>query len=154
MRLSELLSPDRISILSSDESSLDKHKLLARLAALLSPHTQIDTSAIEATLVDRESVQSTGIGGGVAIPHGAMPSLTVQCAALIVSSAGVAFDAIDAAPVHLIFAVIGPKHAAGEHLKTLARISRVFRNRDYCVALAQNGDRDSIYRSLVSEDGP
>ncbi len=154
MRLSELLSPDRISILSSDESSLDKHGLLGRLSTLLSPQTRIEAPLIAETLAERERIQSTGIGGGVAIPHGAMSLLTNQCAALIVSSAGVDFDAIDSAPVHLIFAVIGPKHAAGEHLKTLARISRVLRSRDYCVALSQSTDAHGIYCSLVNEDGP
>jgi PTS system nitrogen regulatory IIA component len=154
MRLSELLSPDRIVILRDSESSLAKPPLLRRLAALLAPQTHVDASLIEGTFVERESVQSTGIGGGVAIPHGAMAQLTTQCAALIVSRAGVDFDAIDGAPVHLIFGVIGPKHAAGVHLKTLARISRVLRNRDFCVGLAQQTDASDIYRSLVSEDGP
>ncbi len=154
MRLSELLSPDRILILSNDESSLGKQHLLRHLAILLSPESHVEAGLIEATFVEREGVQSTGIGGGVAIPHGAMAQLATQCAALIVSKVGVNFDAIDGAPVHLIFGVIGPKHAAGVHLKTLARISRVLRNRDFCIGLSQHTDAGDIYRSLVSEDGP
>jgi PTS system nitrogen regulatory IIA component len=154
MRLSELLSPDRILILANDESSLGKLRLLRHLADLLAPATGVDAVLIEATFVERETVQSTGIGGGVAIPHGAMAQLTSQCAALIVSQEGVDFASIDGAPVYLVFGVVGPKHAAGVHLKTLARISRVLRNRDFCVGLSQRADPADIYRSLVNEDAP
>jgi PTS system nitrogen regulatory IIA component len=154
MRLSELLSPDRILILAHDESSLGKLRLLSKLADLLAPAASVEAALIEATFVEREAVQSTGIGGGVAIPHGAMAQLTSQCAALIVSQKGVEFASIDGAPVHLVFGVVGPKHAAGVHLKTLARISRVLRNRDFCLGLSQSADAGEIYSSLVNEDAP
>ncbi len=82
-------------------------------------------------LTEREQLQSTGIGEGVAIPHGALPQLETQFAALLIVPEGLDFAAIDALPVNILFAVITPKRATGEHLKTLARVSRLLRNKAF-----------------------
>lgn len=79
-------------------------------------------------LCEREALQSTGIGDGVAIPHGAMEGLESQRAALLVCPEGLPFEAIDGRPVRILFAVVGPKRTTGEHLKTLARVSRLLRD--------------------------
>lgn len=79
-------------------------------------------------LCEREVLQSTGIGDGVAIPHGALDALEAQRAALLVCPDGLPFDAIDGRPVRILFAVVGPKRTTGEHLKTLARVSRLLRD--------------------------
>ena len=77
---------------------------------------------------DRESLQSTGVGSGVAIPHGRVGSLDRFIGALAIHPRGVEFGSIDGEPVSILFALIGPEKAAGEHLKCLARIGRLLRD--------------------------
>jgi PTS system nitrogen regulatory IIA component len=107
---------------------------------------------VERILVERESLQSTGIGEGVAIPHGALPQLDAQCAALLIVPEGVPFDAIDQALVTILFAVIGPKRATGEHLKTLARVSRLLRNKAFRDQLVGASDAHLAYDLIASEE--
>ena len=143
MRLTDLLTPDRVGIerlsLSDDGRrrgnpdtiTFDKAQALARLAAMLASGASVARSEVERVLLEREALQSTGIGEGVAIPHGALAQLENQCAALLIVPGGVEFSAIDDTKVNILFAVIGPKRATGEHLKTLARVSRLLRNRGF-----------------------
>jgi PTS system nitrogen regulatory IIA component len=77
---------------------------------------------------ERERLQSTGIGDGVAIPHTSLEAATRRAAALVLSNKGLPFDAIDGANVHIVLGVIGPKDATGEHLRVLARVSRLLRD--------------------------
>ena len=79
-------------------------------------------------LMERERLQSTGVGGGVAIPHGSLDKLDRTLGAVLLCPSPIDFDAIDGAPVSILFAVVGPRRAAGEHLKTLARVSKLLRD--------------------------
>src|SRR5262249_50394398 len=99
-------------------------------------------------LGEREALQSTGIGDGVAIPHGALESLSRQIAAVLICVDGVPFDAIDGRPVRILFAVGGPKRATGEHLKTLARISRLLRDLDFREKLLSASDRNEAFELI------
>ena len=150
MQLTDLLSADRVAIERAERQSTDFTKprsLIALLSRLLASGTQLAPEVIEKVLVEREHLQSTGIGEGVAIPHGAMAQLENQCAALLIIPNGVDFAAIDGAKVTILFAVIGPKRATGEHLKTLARVSRLLRNkgfRDRLIARAERRTRRTI----------
>jgi len=135
MRLTDLLSPERVIIRRNRASDqfepFDKAHAIGLLASMLGNHDGTTTAEIERILLEREALQSTGIGEGVAIPHGAMPQLQEQVAALLIVPEGVEFQAIDDAPVSILFGVIGPKRATGEHLKTLARVSRLLRSKDF-----------------------
>ena len=133
MRLTDLLTPDRVGIAhnGSGDDSFDKAQALSRLAAMLASGADVARSEVLRVLLERETLQSTGIGEGVAIPHGALAQLENQCAALLIVPEGIDFNAIDDAKVNILFAVIGPKRATGEHLKTLARVSRLLRNRSF-----------------------
>jgi PTS system nitrogen regulatory IIA component len=89
-----------------------------------------DRSAADAILTavrEREDVLSTGIGGGVAIPHGKTPVVDQLVMAAGVSAAPIDFDALDGAPVQLFFLLIGPESASGAHVKALSRLSRILR---------------------------
>jgi PTS system nitrogen regulatory IIA component len=152
MRLTELLTPNRVGIERQNGADLDKGKALSRLAAMLSSGATISTGEVERVLVERESLQSTGIGEGVAIPHGALPQLDAQCAALLIVPDGVDFDAIDDTPVTILFAVIGPKRATGEHLKTLARVSRLLRNKGFRDQLVGASDARVAYDLIAKEE--
>jgi nitrogen PTS system EIIA component len=132
MRLTDLLTPDRVSVQHNGAAHpMDKAAALTALARMLTVGTQVDAGRAERVLAEREQLQSTGIGEGVAIPHGALPQLETQHAALLIVPEGIEFAAIDGLAVNILFAVIGPKRATGEHLKTLARVSRLLRNKEF-----------------------
>jgi PTS system nitrogen regulatory IIA component len=152
MRLTDLLSPERVAIRHNDEAHpLDKGGALRALADMLA-HGPIDARQVERVLAEREQLQSTGIGEGVAIPHGALPQLDTQYATLLIVPEGVEFAAIDGAPVNILFAVIGPKRATGEHLKTLARVSRLLRNKAFRDRLVGAPDAPTVYGLIEAEE--
>jgi PTS system nitrogen regulatory IIA component len=132
---------------------LDKPGVVHALAQLLALGAPIEAKQAERVLSEREQLQSTGIGEGVAIPHGALPQLENQHATLLVIPEGVDFAAIDGLPVTILFAVIGPKRATGEHLKTLARVSRLLRNKGFRDRLVRAPDARSAYELIAAEEG-
>ncbi|AKF07542.1 PTS sugar transporter subunit IIA [Sandaracinus amylolyticus] len=145
MRLAELLTVDRID---TDLDARDKGDAIRAMAKLLASglYPSAGGSApsveeVERVLREREAVASTGVGDGVAIPHGRLPGLTRFVGALGIQKDGVAFDAIDGRPASILFALIGPDRAAGEHLKCLARISRALRD-------------DSVRAKLLGAEAP
>ena len=125
MLLTELLTADRIRI---PLGSRNKDDLLRELVevAFKSRGTQVVASVLEAVR-DREKVLSTGIGGGVAIPHGKTPVVDELVMAAGVAPSPIDYDALDGQPVQLFFLLIGPESAAGAHIKALSRISRLLR---------------------------
>ncbi|MGA7121800.1 MAG: PTS sugar transporter subunit IIA [Polyangiaceae bacterium] len=155
MRLIELLTPERVGIRHNEDGarSLDKAGVLHALAQALAPGAEVDASEVERVLSEREQLQSTGIGEGVAIPHGALSQLHTQYAALLIVPEGVDFSAIDGLKVTILFAVIGPKRATGEHLKTLARVSRLLRNKGFRDRLVAAADAANAYTLIVAEEG-
>ena len=167
MRLSDLLHPDRVAIIHAADATppgaparvarptaaFDKAAALSQLATMLASGARVTAADLERVLLERESLQSTGIGDGVAIPHGAMPQLEAQYAALLLVPEGVEFAAIDGLKVTILFAVIGPKRATGEHLKTLARISRLLRNKEFRDRLIHSPDAKSAYALVDEEEG-
>ena len=103
-------------------------------------------------LLEREALQSTGIGEGVAIPHGSLPQLNEQVAALLIVPGGVEFQAIDDAKVSILFGVLGPKRATGEHLKTLARVSRLLRSREFRARLLGASSAADAFELIHGEE--
>ena len=153
MRLTDLLSPERVGIQRANGDPFDKEKAIGLLAKLIGARDGVSVADIERALLDRELLQSTGIGEGVAIPHGALPQLTEQVAALLIVPDGVEFQAIDDASVTILFGVITPKRATGEHLKTLARVSKLLRNKDFRHRLVVAPDPTSIFELIRTEEG-
>ncbi len=153
MRLTDLLSPGRVGIKRANGEPFDKAKAIGLLANLIGTRDGVTVQDIEKALLDREQLQSTGIGEGVAIPHGALPQLSEQVAALLIVPEGVDFQAIDDAAVTILFGVITPKRATGEHLKTLARVSRLLRNKDFRSRLINAADSQSVFDLIKSEEG-
>lgn len=150
MFLSELLSPERVLLQRGD--TFDKKKALSLLASLLSKGGGAPETELVRVLEEREALQSTGVGEGVAIPHGALANLEQQCAALLIVPEGVEFEAIDDAKVTILFAVVGPKRASGEHLKTLARVSRLLRNGNFRARLLSAKDSASAFKLIADEE--
>jgi nitrogen PTS system EIIA component len=153
MRLTDLLSPERVGIKRANGDPFDKEKAIALLASLIGSRDGVSSADIERALLEREQLQSTGIGEGVAIPHGALPQLKEQVAALLIVPDGVDFQAIDDADVTILFGVITPKRATGEHLKTLARVSRLLRNKEFRAQLIGAADSRSVFDLIRVEEG-
>jgi PTS system nitrogen regulatory IIA component len=153
MHLTDLLTADRVAIQRADGNNFSKDGALAILATLLaSGDNRVAKADVERVLVEREQLQSTGIGEGVAIPHGALAQLDTQLASLLIVPEGVEFLAIDGHKVNLLFAVIGPKRATGEHLKTLARVSRLLRNKGFRDKLVASPDAKAAYDLIAAEE--
>lgn len=125
MLLSELLTADRIKV---PLGSTTKDQVLVELVALVAQGLEPGArDAILTAVREREQVLSTGIGGGVAIPHGKTPVIDQLIMAAGVTSRAVDFDALDGQPVELFFLLVGPESASGAHVKALSRISRLLR---------------------------
>jgi mannitol/fructose-specific phosphotransferase system IIA component (Ntr-type) len=123
--LSELLSADRVKV---PLGSRTKSDVLRELVELVTRgRNGQDAESILSSVRDREMVLSTGIGGGVAIPHGKTPSVDQLVLVAGVSPQPIDFDALDGKPVQLFFLLVGPESASGAHVKALSRISRLLR---------------------------
>ncbi len=154
MRLSELLTEGRVAVHHDGaDGPLDKAKAIHLLARMLAAGPGSDPAVVERVLTEREQLQSTGIGEGVAIPHGALPQLETQFASLLIAPEGLDFAAIDNLPVNILFAVITPKRATGEHLKTLARVSRLLRSKGFRDRLVAASDAKAAYCLIATEEG-
>jgi PTS system nitrogen regulatory IIA component len=131
-----------------------KSEALERLSVLLSRgQNVVSREEIDRVLVERERLQSTGVGGGVAIPHGSIEGLDRLVGAVLLCPTAIDFDAIDEAPVSILFAVIGPKRATGEHLKTLARVSRLLRDDQFRARLLRAASGPAAFDMLAAEEG-
>lgn len=144
-------------ILVRDASLLDlqssgKDEILAEMAeALADAEPAIDAKVLLQVLREREALQSTGIGDGVAIPHGKLPGLD-RLMASFARSPGVDFAAIDGEPTRLFFLLVVPEHSGGQHLKALARISRFVRDETFRERLLAAKGPDEVFAAIEDED--
>ena len=111
-----------------------------------------DVSKLVQILLKRESLGSTGIGQGVAIPHGKSDCVDRLVAAFGVSGSGINFDALDGEPVNLFFLLVAPEDSAGPHLKALARISRLLKDKHFRDSLKSAKDEKTLVRIIKEED--
>lgn len=149
MKIVEFLRSDAVIASLSGQAA---PAVLAELVRPLAASQKVDGQRLVETLLDREKLGSTGIGEGVAIPHGKVPGLPGLMASFGRSEAGVDFRAIDGKPTHLFFALFAPENSAGTHLKALARISRIFKNPAFREAILKAPDAAEIYRLIEAED--
>ena len=150
MRFSEFITPETTC---SDLSSTGKMDVLAELAALLDGACPgAGAEDITRVLVERERLATTGIGEGVAIPHGKMDNLEHITAAFGVSRTGIPFDAVDGNPVHIFVALLAPQGSTGEHLKALARVSRLLKDPSFRGRLLEAKTSKELYDAIIEED--
>jgi PTS system nitrogen regulatory IIA component len=119
---------------------------LAAKAAQISGHSE---KTIFETLMQREKLGSTGVGNGVAIPHGKLPKLTKLFGLFARLERPVDFESLDGQPVSLIFLLLAPEGAGADHLKALARVARVLRDPDTARKLRESRDAEAIYAVLA-----
>ncbi|GAB4251731.1 MULTISPECIES: PTS sugar transporter subunit IIA [Deferrisoma] len=150
MKLLEFLSRERIV---PHLKSRDKEGVLAELVDVLVADQKVrDARQAVQILLDRERLGSTGIGEGIAIPHGKLSDLKELVAVFGRSPEGVEFDAMDGAPVHLFFLLMAPEDSASTHLKALARISRLLKDRAFREELLQAESAEALYEIISRED--
>ncbi len=132
----------------------DKMGVLREFASCIEKTGKVaDAEELVRVLVERESLGSTGIGDGVAIPHGKMPVIHDMIVAFGRSRAGVDFQSLDNKPAFLFFLLLTPVDKPGDHLKTLARISRILKNPTLRDSLRQAPHRGDLQRLICEEDG-
>ncbi len=150
MRLADILSVERVTVGLSAAEKRGALEALARLFVEDDP--RLDASEVLRVFEEREALASTGVGSGVAIPHGRLAGVERLVAAVGISREGVDFDAIDGRPAHIFIAVLGPERQTGEHLKALARFSRVLRDEGTRARLLAADDARGALEVLLSED--
>jgi PTS system nitrogen regulatory IIA component len=150
MKIMESLVRDAVIL---DLGVRNKREALAEMSgALAKVEPQIEADRLLEVLLEREALQSTGIGEGVAIPHGKMAGLDRLVASFARSSEGIDFDSIDGQLTHHFFLLVVPEHSGGQYLKALARISRFFRDPSFRQQLTEAESLDDVVRAIEEED--
>lgn len=147
MKLSEILGADRVL---SGTSVTSKKKALEELSALLAKGAStLNAADVFNSLTAREKLGSTGLGHGVAIPHGRMAGVETSIGAFMRLKQAVDYDSHDGNPVDLVFGLLVPQAATEAHLKHLAAIAEMFSDEAFCAKLRAAGDDRALY-SLLS----
>jgi len=150
MKLSELFKEDHIV---PDLKARDKKGVIEELVEALVKHEPgLDKDALVQVLLERERLGSTGIGDGVAIPHGKSPGVNRPRIAFGRSRRGLDFESMDGEPTHLVFLLVAPENSAGIHLHALARIAKVLKNSAFRKGLMEAPGRQELYRRIVRND--
>jgi nitrogen PTS system EIIA component len=150
MKIDEILKKESVI---ADLVGKNKLEVIQEMTSCLKQNNIIkDDQALFTTLMEREKLGSTGIGENVAIPHGKSDELTQIITVFARSLGGVDFESLDQKPVHFICMVIAPAHSTGQHLKALARISRLFKNQALREGILKAEDSNAIYSILLEED--
>lgn len=146
MEISELLAPDGVI---ANLKVTSKKQALRELAQRASRITGLPERAIFDTLLERERLGTTGVGHGIAIPHGKLPGLDRLHGLFARLEQPVDFDSIDEIPVDLIFVLLAPEGAGADHLKALARVSRLLRDRGICEKMRGTDNPDALFALLT-----
>lgn len=146
MEIADILSPQAVF---HRLKATNKKKLIAELAACAGKVAGLDEGKVFESLWEREKLNSTGVGHGIALPHARLAKLDRIIGLFAQLEHPVQFDAIDDAPVDLVFVLLTPPDAGADHLKALARVSRLMRNAAICEKLRAANDRAQLYALLT-----
>ncbi len=150
MKITDFLSLKGIKL---DLEATDKEGALKELVDILAEVKDIgDKKSILRALIERENLGSTGIGQGIAIPHGKTDKVDGLVAVLGISRKGVNFEALDGEPVYILFLLVAPKDTAGPHLKALAQISRLLRDSYFCELLRRCKTSKDVFDLISKEE--
>ena len=161
MQVVDILTPARVAVTAARAHPVrTKRDALRLLAELLCTReggadpgaTALDPDLVETLLSRREETLSTGVGGGVAIPHAAVETLTQIRGALLLCRDAIGFDAVDGLPCNIFFAVIGPRGEVGQHLTTLARVSRLLRDEAFRQRLVEADSGAKAFELIQREE--
>ena len=150
MKIDEILKKESVI---TDLVGNNKAEVIKEMTQCLKKNNLIQNDQVLfETLMEREKLGSTGIGENVAIPHGKSDEITQIITVLARSKNGVEFESLDQKPVHFICMVIAPAHSTGQHLKVLAKISRIFKSQGLREEIMKARNSDAIYSILINED--
>ena len=152
MKITDFLRERAVNV---DIAATDKEGVIRELVRLLVKAGEVkpaDEEKLIQILLSREALGSTGIGQGVGIPHGKSNCVRQIVGAFGLSRKGVNFDSLDGEPVHIFFLLVAPEDSAGPHLKALARISRLLKDRFFREGLKESKDEKQILRIIQQEE--
>jgi nitrogen PTS system EIIA component len=150
MEIADLITPKSVI---AQLRAANKKQALQELAKRASALTRVPERSIYDVLIERERLGTTGIGMGIGIPHGKLAGLPALCGVFARLERPIAFDAIDDQPVDLIFLLLAPDNAGADHLKALALVSRLLRDRTMCEKLRGTDTADALY-ALLTDRSP
>jgi PTS system nitrogen regulatory IIA component len=147
MEISDIISPDRIA---SDMDASSKKRALEKISEIISASegVQVLSQEVCESLIAREKLGSTGIGSGVAIPHGRLKNSDKTIAAFVQLHDGINFDAMDDEDVDLLFALLVPENSTDEHLQILAQLAEMFSKADFRAKLRASKSSDELFDLL------
>ncbi|HTO40047.1 MAG TPA: PTS IIA-like nitrogen regulatory protein PtsN [Rhizomicrobium sp.] len=146
MEITDLLNPGSVIAALKSQS---KKQLLQDLAARAAPIAGLPERRIFETLTERERLGTTGVGQGIAIPHGRLNGLEKITGLFARLETPIDYDAVDNQPVDLVFLLLAPEQAGADHLKALARVSRLLRNQAVCEKLRAANESQALYAILT-----
>jgi PTS system nitrogen regulatory IIA component len=150
MKIMDFLNEKAVSV---DLRSKDKRGVISELVDLLASASSIkNKDGLIKALMARESLGSTGIGQNIGIPHAKSDSVKQLTAAFGISREGINFDSLDGEPAHIFFLLVAPEDSAGPHLKALASISRLLKDKFVRDALKNAGDRSEVIKLIKSNE--
>ncbi|WP_010214511.1 PTS sugar transporter subunit IIA [Sphingomonas sp. PAMC 26621] len=147
--LHDLLSADAVL---ERETAGTRKMLFQHLGSVAAKVYGVDAAAATETLATREKLGSTGFGRGVATPHGRLPGLSKVCGVFARLANPIDFAAVDDLPVDIVFMLLSPPDAGAEHLKALARVSRMLRDASFVDKLRGAGSRDALVALLMADE--
>ncbi len=148
MEIREILSPDCTVCTIQGSSKKRILEVISQIAAQYLP--EIDQNTILMSLMNREKMGSTGIGNGIAIPHGRLEGLDKVTSVLLTCSPSIEFDSIDNKPVDIFFAILVPEEQAQGHLQTLATIATKLNDKDVVKSLRRATDSQMLFETITS----
>ncbi|MCP4628614.1 MAG: PTS sugar transporter subunit IIA [bacterium] len=149
MKICEVLQKKAIL---ADLKAWNKKGILEELVTPVAEIANVNQEELVKVLLEREHLGSTGIGGGIGIPHGKLKELESLVLGFGLSRKGVDFESLDGKPAHIFFLLITPENSTGLHLKLLARISRILKNEPFKDRLLGASDQNEILSIIKEED--
>jgi nitrogen PTS system EIIA component len=150
MKLSDLIHEENVI---PDLKARDKRGVLEELVdTLVALEPSVDKNALVKVLLERERLGSTGIGEGVAIPHGKFSGIDRPSISFGRSRKGLNFESMDGEPTYLFFLLVAPESSASIHLKALARIAKILKNSAFRKELMDLSGRQDLYRKIIQND--
>jgi nitrogen PTS system EIIA component len=150
MKLSDILEEENII---PDLKARDKKRTIEELTeSVVKSNPSLDKDSLIRVLLERESLGSTAIGDGVAIPHGKYPGISMPIISFGRSRKGLDFEAIDGQPVFLFFLLVAPEDSASIHLKALARIAKLLKDSNFRKVLVEATTRKELFKLIIQND--
>ncbi len=149
MKILDVLHSDAMLV---DLQSKDKKGVIEEIARPVAELADVSHEALVRVLMERERLGSTGIGGGIGIPHGKLKDLHELLLGFGLSRRGVAFDSMDGRPTYIFFLLVTPESSTGDHLKLLARISRILKDEPFKERLMAARTADEVIEAIRVQD--